>query len=327
MTQATIRVDEWGLAPLWTAHAAVFASQILDQPYLEGMVGVFQCGAHAVHQVSVIGTVVEISPAAKAIHFEVDDGSAVLGCVWWRTDIVDAALDVAACLGMLQLGGAVTVWGRITAYKGTRQLTVHNVAVEKDPHAEMARWLRVVDLMEGVYAAPPPQSDAITQPPTAVGPDHRGKTEQQQPVAQCLRLLGTRFNKPFKESEALDDVMMLQFSREAPGRGDQTPTEFLSRLLRGCFSSGLIFQTPEGRLDFTVPTMGQIMVGLLLASDDPEVHGERLVQQAWRHECFRHSQDKFLRRELAEQALGELVAAGEVYPASDAGGGQKYRAA
>ena len=150
-------VNQWGLDPLWMAHAAVFAAQILKEPYVEGMVGVIRCGSRAVHQMSVLGTVVEMSTTAKAIHFEVDDGSAVLGCVWWRTDIIDAVLDVGACLDMLQLGAAVTVWGHITTYKANRQLTVHHVAVEQDPHAEAARWLRIVDLMEGEYAASPLQ--------------------------------------------------------------------------------------------------------------------------------------------------------------------------
>lgn len=315
------RVDEWGLEPVWTAHAAVFASQILEEPYVEGLVGVIQCGARAVHQVSVLGTVVELSAASKAIHFEVDDGSAVLGCVWWRTDIVDAALDVAACLEMLQLGRAVTVWGRISTYKGARQLNVHHIAVERDPHAEIAGWLRIVDLMDDIYAAPALQHEVHRQQ-HKVPPD-----PLEQLTDQCLRLLGTRFKEPFEEAEALQDDAMLQFSREAADRGDQTAAEFLSRLLRGCFSKGLIFQTRQGKLDFTVPAMGQLMVDMIVNSPEPEVHGERLVQHAWRHECFSDSQEKFIRRQLAEQALEALVAAGGVYPASAAGGAARYRAA
>ena len=319
-------VNQWGLDPLWMAHAAVFAAQILKEPYVEGMVGVIRCGSRAVHQMSVLGTVVEMSTTAKAIHFEVDDGSAVLGCVWWRTDIIDAVLDVGACLDMLQLGAAVTVWGHITTYKANRQLTVHHVAVEQDPHAEAARWLRIVDLMEGEYAASPLQhrteGDERAQQPAAQKP------AALEPANHCLRLLGVRFKEPFWEKDAMEDEGLLRFSREAPDRrGDQSEEEFLSIILQRLFKSGTIFETREGKLNFTLPTMGQLMVDLLRASTEPELPAERLVQHAWRHDCFRDSQEKFLRRELAEQALEELVAAGSVYPSSGVAGSSRYRAA
>ena len=129
--------EEWGLDPLWTAHAAVFARDVVSPTLRSDLPGVIKCGTRNVHQVMITGIVVKSDLRAAQIEFQVDDGSAVLSCLWWRSDIIDAARDVETCMGLVELGYTVTVWGRITSYRGQSQLTVSQVRHEMDVHFDV----------------------------------------------------------------------------------------------------------------------------------------------------------------------------------------------
>ena len=269
-----------------------------------------RCGSRAVHQISVMGTVVEVAVGAKLIHFQIDDGSAVLGCAWWRADIVDSNLDVSACVQMLQLGVVATVWGRISTYKGQRQLTVQHVAIEGDIHTEVVRWLRVIDLVENEYLASP-----LTQTKTPQDSSKPGASVLSSAVAssgsscssEFLRQLGFRFKEgPFKTEAVLKDESLLRLNPD-PGE--------LRKMLHGLFKEGLIFERVDGQMDFTLPTMARLILDLVRASGGEEVSGERLVHHAWKHECFQASLLP-LRRQLAEQALESLLASGALYLAA-----------
>lgn len=113
----------------------------------------------------ILGTVVsrDFKPD-KFLKFIIDDGTACVGCILWlnhRTSphfsrrsppdvrlIADLA-DHSASL--VQIGTVARVRGRITSYRGTVQITVSDVVIERDPNVEILHWLQCIKLSRNCY--------------------------------------------------------------------------------------------------------------------------------------------------------------------------------
>lgn len=55
---------------------------------------------------------------------------------------------------IIKLGLVARVRGRITAYRGTIQLTVSTVVIERDPNIEILHWLECIKLARRFYDVP-----------------------------------------------------------------------------------------------------------------------------------------------------------------------------
>ncbi|GFZ04713.1 hypothetical protein Acr_17g0002850 [Actinidia rufa] len=102
----------------------------------------------------------------KFLKFAVDDGTGCIPCVLWLNHLtspyfsrrsppdVRRIADVAARFAsQIQLGVVARVRGRITAYRGSVQITVSDVIVERDPNVEILHWLDCIKLARKCYGA------------------------------------------------------------------------------------------------------------------------------------------------------------------------------
>ncbi|ERN07485.1 hypothetical protein AMTRI_Chr12g275470 [Amborella trichopoda] len=116
--------------------------------------------------VETVGVVVGRERKDKFLRFHLDDGSALLPCILWLNHLylspspsprdellftmaVEQAEEVA-------LGKLMTVRGRITEYRGVKQITVSNLRVEENPNAEILHWLQCIKLGKESYNLRPP---------------------------------------------------------------------------------------------------------------------------------------------------------------------------
>ena len=97
---------------------------------------------HPLNRVRVMGVVVKlVFKEDRFASFFVDDGSALLPCIWWAKDAERHFGEQAfrARWPGLALGDLVSVSGHVAHYRGERQLQVLSADVETDPNAE-ALW-------------------------------------------------------------------------------------------------------------------------------------------------------------------------------------------
>lgn len=87
-----------------------------------------------------------------------DDGTGVLSCTQWRE-----VEDSDEGLFIPQLGQLVSIWGKLSEYRGAKQVTVTEIVEQADPNAEVLHWLEVIRLKRTVYSSPfsLPQSLAV----------------------------------------------------------------------------------------------------------------------------------------------------------------------
>ncbi|KAK3193740.1 hypothetical protein Dsin_025050 [Dipteronia sinensis] len=100
----------------------------------------------------------------KFLKFTVDDGTGLVPCVLWlnhltspyfsRRDpasvrvIANVATDFAS---QIKIGAVARVRGRIASYRGSVQITVSDVVIEKDPNAEVLHCLECLRLARKCY--------------------------------------------------------------------------------------------------------------------------------------------------------------------------------
>ncbi|XP_052170034.1 CST complex subunit STN1 [Diospyros lotus] len=112
-----------------------------------------------------VGVVVtrELKPN-KFLKFSVDDGSGCIPCILWLNHLSSPYFsrrcpsDVRLIASMadrfqslIQLGVVTRIRGRITHYRGSVQLTVSDVVVERDPNVEILHWLECIKLARECY--------------------------------------------------------------------------------------------------------------------------------------------------------------------------------
>ncbi|XP_077241113.1 nucleic acid-binding, OB-fold-like protein [Tasmannia lanceolata] len=131
----------------------------------------FSRNGRPVSRAETLGVVVSHERKPNFLKFLIDDGTGCIPCILWlnhlhspyfsRHDPSDVRLlaDIAADrANKIRLGILVRVRGRITSYRGTLQITVADVFVEKDPNSEILHWLDCIRLARDCYNVAPPPS-------------------------------------------------------------------------------------------------------------------------------------------------------------------------
>lgn len=96
------------------------------------------------------------------LKFTVDDGTGCIPCILWlnhlsssyfsnRSNVQLASEFANSSASQVKIGALARVRGRITRYRGVVQITVSDVAIERDPNAEILHWLDCMKLGRTVY--------------------------------------------------------------------------------------------------------------------------------------------------------------------------------
>ncbi|KAJ1990274.1 hypothetical protein H4R33_001778 [Dimargaris cristalligena] len=89
----------------------------------------------------VTGIITSIHQTATYMSYTVDDGTGALPCISW----IPAHLrNQPEHQPDFDLGQLVSVEGRLSDYKGTRQMTIQTIRRLEDPNEEIHHWLQVV---------------------------------------------------------------------------------------------------------------------------------------------------------------------------------------
>ncbi|KAI4328426.1 hypothetical protein L6164_020783 [Bauhinia variegata] len=113
-----------------------------------------------------LGTVTyrEYKPC-KFLKFSIDDGTGLVNCILWLNQLTSAyfarrrsppdvrliAESAAHFADLIKLGVVARVRGKLTNYRGTVQITVSDVFIERDPNAEILHWLDCINLASKCY--------------------------------------------------------------------------------------------------------------------------------------------------------------------------------
>jgi len=112
------------------------------------------CG-HAVRFFDLMGIIISVDPrkpstSDSCIKFTIDDSTALVDCVVWNKQ--DPYADHKfACLC---LGNLLHVHGRVSRFRGKRQLTVDRFWLEDNSMAECLHWIEARELWHSVYSHP-----------------------------------------------------------------------------------------------------------------------------------------------------------------------------
>ncbi|KAJ3088453.1 CST complex subunit STN1 [Quaeritorhiza haematococci] len=119
---------------------------------------------HPIRKVEVFGLIVGVDERPAAVSYLVDDGSGIIPCLYWfpRSQLYETNRNVH------QLGNLVRVTGRVSEFKGQRQITINNIYVENNVNLEPLFWAEVLELKQTVYNVPfrlPPniQDEIVTR--------------------------------------------------------------------------------------------------------------------------------------------------------------------
>ena len=144
---------KFGLDPLYWANAKVFARTLLDaQPYsnFEKSVQLF---GHPLRTVQLMGAVVRLHANHQRTLFLLDDGSALMPCIWWQ-DAFERKYGAGRSFEQgggdtanpFELGDYISVCGQVKWYQEEMQLRVETAWAERDPNAEALWHAEVVHL-------------------------------------------------------------------------------------------------------------------------------------------------------------------------------------
>lgn len=145
----------WGCDPVWSSSVRLLAVHLARLPWA-AQGDVCWLGNHPVRSVEIVGIVVELNPrnpreAEERVSLILDDGSGLVECVWFANG---SAHHCGQTLGALRIGSMLHVLGKISRFRGERQVTVEQLWLETDPMAECAHWLRARELWQTVYSKP-----------------------------------------------------------------------------------------------------------------------------------------------------------------------------
>ncbi|CAA6656613.1 unnamed protein product [Spirodela intermedia] len=158
------------MGPTEDAHVKLLARELLG---LAGRSASFcMAGGRAVSRAEAVGVVVAWERREKLIRFLLDDGTGCIPCVLWLNHRLLAGRPPGATAAprqslatwraapghasRAQMGALVRVRGRLTAFRGTLQLTVGGVVAERDPNAEALHWLQCLRLARRCHGRPTP---------------------------------------------------------------------------------------------------------------------------------------------------------------------------
>ncbi|XP_031496768.1 CST complex subunit STN1 [Nymphaea colorata] len=134
----------------------------------------FSRKGRSIFRAEAVGVVVERERKEGFLRFLVDDGTGCIPCILWLnhlspsnrssylarrnpSDLELAAKHAADQAEGVQLGRLARVRGRVTHFRGSLQITVSCVTIERDPNAEILHWLDCIRLATQCYDQPPPR--------------------------------------------------------------------------------------------------------------------------------------------------------------------------
>ncbi|XP_021770323.1 CST complex subunit STN1-like [Chenopodium quinoa] len=118
-----------------------------------------------ISRVEVFGVVVtrDLKPD-KFLRFSIDDGTGCVQCILWLNQMTSSYFsrrcpsDVHSIAQManihssrVQIGFDARVRGRVSGFRGSVQITVDDVVVERDPNYQILHWLDCVKLARKRY--------------------------------------------------------------------------------------------------------------------------------------------------------------------------------
>ncbi|KAJ3288843.1 CST complex subunit STN1 [Borealophlyctis nickersoniae] len=164
-----------GLDPLFWVHCKLLARDILDLTPVPELSDVYYLYTHPVRKVELTGLIVRKDESSNFVSYTVDDGTGAVPCIYWFPEDQRFVSSRATC----KLGELVRVMGRITDFRGSRQITINNITTEADPNVELLRWIEALELRENVYRQPFTISNSYRQQvlnlPSAAAADENGQ--------------------------------------------------------------------------------------------------------------------------------------------------------
>lgn len=196
----------WGLDPLFSVAAHLFIGTVLTLPVMPGTSEVYRVYTHPITRVHVQGVVVGVERKYALNVYTLDDGTGLITCVHWLTGPRSASrqsmvaeagstdpvgpppqqpppppqLQQRPAAPAAELGDTLSVQGRLTHFRGERQITVKSLHRETDPNAESLWRLTVCDLMRHCYSQP------MVIPPVLLGSEAGGRTGRGPSAAASL---------------------------------------------------------------------------------------------------------------------------------------------
>lgn len=150
---------------LYNTHVKLLAFDFLSLTPCPGDQSSFFRKGKQLSRAETVGMVVSRElRAGKFLKFSIDDGTGCIPCVLWlnhinspyfsRCNPSDVRLIARVATNFasdVQLGILARVRGRMTNYRGTLQITVSDIVVEKDPNMQILHWLDCVTLARKSY--------------------------------------------------------------------------------------------------------------------------------------------------------------------------------
>ncbi|KAJ1398391.1 OB-fold nucleic acid binding domain, AA-tRNA synthetase-type [Sesbania bispinosa] len=165
-----------------TVHVKLLAFDLLSLTPSSSSDPVFYRRGIPLSRAETLGTVTlrDLKPN-RFLRFAIDDGTGCIPCILWLNHLSSPHLarrrspqdlrliadSAARSAALVKVGVVARVRGRITAYKGSVQITVSDVMLERDPNAEILHWLESINLARNCYNLLPqqPSSASVAPPP------------------------------------------------------------------------------------------------------------------------------------------------------------------
>ncbi|CAG8734233.1 27859_t:CDS:2 [Dentiscutata erythropus] len=147
----------WQFDPIYQTNVKLFIKDLLNLKTVQFIEGSkithgFFYGNHPIQEVDIIATVTafDINEGKKYTKYTLDDGSATIEFTDFKNEdgpILEPKFD---------RGTVIRVIGKIKDYNGKREIgnSYGRMWTEKDPNAELLRWLEILTLKKDVYSRP-----------------------------------------------------------------------------------------------------------------------------------------------------------------------------
>ncbi|XP_042016566.1 CST complex subunit STN1-like isoform X1 [Salvia splendens] len=151
---------------LYNTHVKLLAFDFLSLTPTRADPSCFQRKGLRLSRAESIGVVVtrQLKPG-KFLRFTIDDGTGCIPCVLWLNHLTSSyfsrrspssvrsiARTALHFASEIKLGVVARVRGRITAYRGTVQITVSDAVLETDPNAQVLHWLDCVRMLRNRHS-------------------------------------------------------------------------------------------------------------------------------------------------------------------------------
>lgn len=126
----------WGLDPIFSAFARLYVRDILQMTESTQVPGIYFYNSHPISKVDVLGTVVYKREREDFFCYGVDDGTGVINCLCWKSDLLKGQEDPGKSKGQTS-DGALRGFNPVTELKKLRQ------SQQNRCHVEIGELLRV----------------------------------------------------------------------------------------------------------------------------------------------------------------------------------------